>query len=108
MAAEPVVIIDAGPLLALINRRDRYHHWAVQRVAQLPAPFITSESVLSETCFLLHRENIDVQLLFNFVQEHIVLISFDLQNEHSAIANLMTKYVGLPKGQKMSLADASL
>jgi predicted nucleic acid-binding protein len=108
MAAEPVVIIDAGPLLALINRRDHYHHWATQRVATLSAPFITSESVLSETCFLLHRENIDVQSLFKFLQDQVLLVPFDLQNEYDEIAKLMTKYVNLPKGQKMSLADASL
>ncbi len=48
-------ILDTGPLVALLNRRDRYHAWAVRTVDALEAPLITCEPVVSEAWFLIRR-----------------------------------------------------
>ncbi len=48
-------ILDTGPLVALLNRRDRYHAWAVRTVDALEAPLITCEPVVSEAWFLIKR-----------------------------------------------------
>ncbi len=108
MVADPAIIIDAGPLVALIDRRDAFHRWAASRAMELPSPFITSESALSEAAFLLQRGRIPVAHLFDLLAEESLLVAFDLQAEHRAIAGLLSKYSDLPRGGKMSLADASL
>jgi len=42
------VIIDTGPLVAFLNKRDTYHDWAYSQISILAPPIITSEAVLSE------------------------------------------------------------
>ena len=45
-------LLDAGPLVALANRRDQHRPWAVRTVDRLDAPVLTCEAVLSEAWFL--------------------------------------------------------
>ncbi|MFZ4699559.1 MAG: PIN domain-containing protein, partial [Candidatus Methylumidiphilus sp.] len=47
------VIVDTGILVALQNRNDHYHEWAVRKLAHITPPLLTCEAVISETCFLL-------------------------------------------------------
>jgi uncharacterized protein len=49
----PQVILDTGPLVALLNRRDRYHEWALEQVKSISSPMLTREAVIIEACFLL-------------------------------------------------------
>jgi len=42
------VVVDAGFLVALLNRRDRRHQWAVRQAPQFPRPWLTCEAALSE------------------------------------------------------------
>ncbi|HVX83474.1 MAG TPA: PIN domain-containing protein [Phycisphaerae bacterium] len=108
MASEPAVIIDAGPLVALLSDRDQFHTWATQIARDLPLPFITCESVISEACFLLHRNHASSDALLALVHQDSVQIAFDLQQESHAIAMLMSRFSRLPKDERMSLADAAL
>ena len=48
-----IVLVDTGPLVALLNRRDRYHSWARRALDTVEPPIFTCEAVLSEACFLL-------------------------------------------------------
>lgn len=48
-------IVDAGPLVALLNRRDAHHGWATGRFQAYSDPLLTCEAVLSETAFLVRR-----------------------------------------------------
>lgn len=48
-------LLDTGPLVALLNQRDRYHHWAVRTIDALEAPLLTCDSVVSEAWFLVRR-----------------------------------------------------
>lgn len=52
-------LIDAGPLVALMNRREQYHEWARRTIDTLDAPLITCEAVLSEVWFLARRGGAD-------------------------------------------------
>ena len=47
------LLMDTGPLVASLNRRDRYHLWAKARLSELEPPISTCEPVLAEACFLL-------------------------------------------------------
>ena len=49
------VILDTGPLIAILNPRDRHHRWAQEQWAQVTPPFLTCEAVITEACFLAHR-----------------------------------------------------
>ena len=49
------VILDASPLVALIDKSDRFHHWTAETWKTIAIPLFTCEAVISETCFLLRR-----------------------------------------------------
>ena len=49
------IVVDTGPLVALLNRRDRHHGWIRQVLDAVEPPMLTCEAIVSEACFLLSR-----------------------------------------------------
>jgi uncharacterized protein len=98
------IIIDTGPLVAYLNRRDRWHRWAVEQMAALHPPLVTCEPVLTEACFLIHRAGGRPADLVRKVAQGVLEIGVDLQEDASGIHSLMQRYADTP----MSLADACL
>jgi uncharacterized protein len=60
-------VLDTGPLVALLNRRDQHHKWARRTLDVLDAPLITCEAVLSEAWFLTRRGGGDPLRLLELV-----------------------------------------
>ena len=98
------VIADTSFLVALLSRDDQYHPWAAQQAGSLPLPLFTCEAVLTETCFLLSRNQNSHRLVFSLLDRDLLQISFNLAQEQTVIDSLMTRYASVP----MSLADACL
>lgn len=98
------VLLDTGPLVALLKRRDRYHEWARQEVAALPPPLLTCESVLSEACFLLRQERSGRTAVLELLRRGLIAVAFDLGREADAVQKLLARYGNVPMG----LADACL
>jgi predicted nucleic acid-binding protein len=51
------VILDTGPLVAVLSAKDSLHEWAVKLFNDLPLPGLTCEAVLSETFFRLRNDD---------------------------------------------------
>jgi len=98
------VIIDTGPLVAALSRRERHHAWARAQFSHIEPPFVTCESVISEACFLVQSVDHGVDSLMQLVQRGVVAISFHLADERPAVSRLLKRYASVP----MSLADACL
>lgn len=96
-------LVDTGPLAAFLNRRDKFHSWAVDRLAEARPPLLTCEAVLSEAAYLLRRSRGGDRLL-RLLDEGLVRIDFRLNDEAATVRSLMKKYSSLP----MDLADACL
>src|SRR5436190_19041746 len=101
---KPVILADTGPLVALLDRRDRYHGWAVAELDQMTAPLASCEAVLTEACFLLRFESPAQQALLEMVSRGELALPFRLENDVDRVRNLMSRYANVP----MSLADACL
>jgi uncharacterized protein len=101
-----MIIADTGFWLALLDKKDTYHHQADQALQQYDEPLITTWCVITETCYLLlNRKGVQTQIKFiNNLNQGLFSI-FHLDPTHGLrISQLMTKYADLP----MDLADASL
>ena len=98
------VLLDTGPLVALINRRDRFHEWVKAEWGKVQPPLLTCEAVLTEACFLLQGIYGGQEAVITFIRKGIVQISFCLKEEVNRISELLTRYRSVP----MSLADACL
>lgn len=99
-----VVLLDTGPLVALLSRRDNAHQWARTQFAALAAPFLTCEAVLSEACFLLRRYRGGPDGVLRLLESGAVKIGMRLADEASAVRKLYERYSNVPA----SLADACL
>lgn len=98
------VIIDAGPLVALLNRRERLHTWVSSILDTIEPPIFTCDPVLSEACFLLQDISGGKDAVLELLSRGIVRSDFRVASEVDAIRVLMRKFSAVP----MSLADACL
>ena len=98
------VIIDAGPLVALINARDTYHAWTVEQLKQATGPLLTCEAALSEAVFLLRTMPVGVAQIEGMLRTGGLKSVFCLNDEIVPVCDLLRKYADVP----MSLADACL
>ncbi len=100
------IVLDTGPLVALLRKRDPHHPWATQTLSRLTSsaslPLATCEAVLVEACFLL-RSFAGGEDAVLALADHLAL-DFRLASEITAVRKLMEKYHSVP----MSLADACL
>jgi len=98
------VLLDTGPLVAFLNRRDQYHEWAKAQLDQIEPPLLTCEAVLSEACFLVSNLKGGSQAVIELVSRELMAVPFRLDAEAVPVAKLLAKYASIP----MSLADACL
>jgi len=98
------IIVDTGPLVALLNRRDRHYQWARDVLDRIEPPLLTCEAVVSEACFLLQRLSGGQDAILELLARSIVRVSFTLDAEVDALRALMKRFADVP----MSLADACL
>ena len=98
------VILDTGPLVAFLNRRDKFHKWALENWDQIQPPMLTCEAVISEACFLLAGSNTGIDTVIQLIQRKIIALSFHLHEHIQPVKSLLLKYRSVP----MSLADACL
>lgn len=100
----PNVLLDTGPLVALLDRRDHHHEWARVQWEDVRPPLLTCESVLSEACYLLGSVGLDSSKVMELIVRGAVAVPFRVEVDAPLIAKLMRKYSDVP----MSLADACL
>lgn len=96
------VIVDTGPLVALLNRRERHHAWAAKIMDTIEPPIFTCDPVLSEACFLLQDMDGGPDAVMELVARGIVRSDFRVMAEVESVRALMKKFATVP----MSLADA--
>jgi predicted nucleic acid-binding protein len=98
------IVLDTGPLVALLNRSDRHHAWVREVLDTVEPPVVTCEAVISEACFLLARVRDGQDAVFALLSKDVVKVDFRLSSEVEALRALMKKFANVP----MSLADACL
>jgi predicted nucleic acid-binding protein len=98
------VLIDTGPLVAALRKRDEHHAWARAHFEAATEPFLTCEAVLSEAFFLLERARQGKAALCTLLERGIVSVAYSFEEERSATVRLIRRYDDTP----MSFADACL
>lgn len=97
-------VVDTGPLVALLDKAERHHGWAVEQVKHLDPPMLVCEPVLVETLFLLTRNSAAQDAILGLLEDGALRIAFHLDEHLPEVRNLRRKYQDRP----MSLADACL
>lgn len=101
----PGVLLDTGPLVALLSSADAAHGHAVRLFDQCQPPLRTCEAVLAEACFLLRkvdrRAPAEVAALG---RRGLFTVGLAVDAHWAGIEAVLTRYADRP----MSLADACL
>lgn len=98
------IVIDTGPLVALLDADERHHDWVVEQLGSMEAPLITCEAVLAEACFLLRRLPDAIRGIQGFCRTGALDVRFRFSERGERVLSLMHKYRDRP----MSFADACL
>jgi uncharacterized protein len=99
------VLLDTGPLVALLSRNDVSHERAREIFADCAPPFRTCESVIAEACFLLRKVHADgPRDVVALGVRGLYTIGITAEAHWSSIESLLKKYSDRP----ISLADACL
>ena len=92
------LVVDTGPLVALLDRRDPLHEWAREVFEQLEPPFLTCEAVLTEASHFLG----DSAALRAAWKAGELVVGLEAQRHRDRICQLIDKY------RPMDFADACL
>jgi predicted nucleic acid-binding protein len=98
------VLIDSGPIVAALRKRDQYHGWARAQFEATTESFLTCEEVISESLFLLERAPGGKTSLCSLLERGIIVPDFSLQHQLTETVRLIRRYQDAP----MSFADACL
>jgi predicted nucleic acid-binding protein len=101
-ALAPSYLVDAGPLIALLNRRDQWHSWAEQALEIISEPLWTSEVILAEACYNLGQNTPAVRQLLAHVESGHLRVIESIEPHASRLAELMSKY------ERMDVCDGSI
>jgi len=95
-------LVDAGPLVALLNHDDMHHAWAKAVFAVLDGHIATTETAIAEAAHLLKKYRPSMIALAEAVRQGQVVILPILAQNALAIVEKLRKY------DRMDLGDATL
>ena len=98
------ILADTGALVALLDRRERFHGWAVEQIRTIRPPLLTCEAVLAELCFLVSGVPGGIASVEENLSSGAWAMDFSLKTERGRVFALMDIY----SDQPMSLADGCL
>lgn len=86
------VLVDTGPLVAILSRRDQYHEPCVEVLATLRPPLLTCWPVLTEAIWLLREHPTAIQELLRSFQTGLLRLL--VLDEHSVVwvADFLSRY----------------
>ena len=98
------VLVDTGPLVAILSKDDHRHEDCVEALRSIPAPLLTCWPVLTEAAWLLRSQPLAVEALLRGGTAGLFRILPLTEKDSADIATLLRKYSQL----KPQLADAAL
>jgi uncharacterized protein len=98
------ILVDTGPLVAILSRDDEHHDACVSALREMPAPLLSCWPVITEAAWLLRRSPRAVQQLLGSVERGFLELLPLAGTEAKAIAALLKKYESI----RPQLADAAL
>ncbi len=99
-----MILVDAGPLIALIHADDAHHQRCREVLASLREPMLTVWPALTAAMYLLNFSAAAQDTLWEILETDALLVAGLDEMDYPRMRELMKKYRDLP----MDLADAAL
>jgi predicted nucleic acid-binding protein len=98
------VLVDTGPLVSILSKKDKHHERCVAETKLLPAPLLTCWPVMTEAAWLLRQDSLAIQGLFRLFETGMCQL-LDLDGPAIPwIAAFLQRYESI----EAQLADAAL
>ncbi len=99
-----MILVDTGPLVALLSAQDNQHHRCKRTVQTIREPLLTVWPAITEAMYLLNPSWKAQDALWEMLEAgHLEILMLEA-DDFSRMRALMSKYRNLP----MDLADAAL
>ena len=98
------VLVDTGPLVAIMSRADQHHKACVAALHDLPGPLFSCWPVITEAAWLLRGHRGAVQQLLDSISGGFLELLPIQSDEAAEIGKVMEKYRNI----RPQLADAAL
>jgi predicted nucleic acid-binding protein len=98
------VLLDAGFIVALLDRSENFHKTCARTVREVEAPLVTCEAVITESCYLLRNLSGASEAVIENIAAGIFQVPFQLSRDVAGVKQVLRKY----KDRKIDLADACL
>jgi predicted nucleic acid-binding protein len=98
------VLVDTGPLVAIMSQADQHHKTCLEALHDLPGPLFSCWPVITEAAWLLRRHQGAVRQLLDSISAGFLELLPVQSAEASEIGKLMEKYRNI----RPQLADAAL
>jgi|SRR5579864_1167103 len=86
------ILVDTGPLVAILSREDEYHTACVNALREMPSPLLSCWPVITEAAWLLRNSPRAVQQLLRSIDGVFLELMPLAGTEAEAIAALMKRY----------------
>ena len=98
------VLLDTGPLVAILSRKDSSHRVCVEQIRTISPPLLTCWPVITEAAWLLRQQPLALQrLLSSFTTHWIKFLALE-ESDAEPIGKILQRYRKL----NAQLADAAL
>ena len=98
------VLVDTGPLVAVLFRGDEHHETCVNTLKKVPKPLLTCWPVITEAAWLLRSSSAAVSRLLEGIDGNFLKLLPLSETDAAAIAVSMKKYQDI----RPQLADVAL
>jgi predicted nucleic acid-binding protein len=98
------ILVDTGPLVAILSPEDEYHDACVNALQDMPGPLLSCWPVITEAVWLLRKSPRAVQRLLQSIDGRFLELLPLAGAEAKGIAELMKRYEDI----RPQLADAAL
>jgi len=98
------ILVDTGPLVAILSRDDAHHHTCVAALREMGGPLLSCWPVITEASWLLRRSPRAVQQLLGSMEAGFIELLPLAGTEAKAIGAVMKKY----ESTRLQLADVAL
>jgi predicted nucleic acid-binding protein len=98
------VLVDTGPLVAILSERDQHHAVCVDAAKTLRGPFYTVWPVITEAAYLLRDNPVAVEKLLGRIRSFRLRLLHLTAEDVDGVSQILSTY----HDQDFDLADASI
>jgi uncharacterized protein len=98
----PSHLLDAGPLVGLLDADDQWHEWSRKTLTAISGHLRTTETAVAEACYHLRGQRPALSAVLRMIDVGALVLEPLVQRRAARIGRLLADYAG------MDLGDATL